>query len=111
MHTFWQREGLGVHFIAELVVVHLVLVIVGAQQCVVSHHLVTDGHERCAVVGLRAAHPQRVRVLLVAHRGHVLPDVAQGAAAVLSPHKLKIGSQSQSQNQNKWIGFATSRAE
>lgn len=96
--TFWQREDLGVNLIAELFVLHHVFVIVGAQQCVVSHHLVTDREEWRAVVPLCMAHPQRVRVLLVAHRSHILPDVAQGAAAVLGPHKLKIGSQLSCQN-------------
>lgn len=100
--TFWKREGLGVQLIAELFELQHVFVIVGAQQCVVSHHLVTDGHERrvTAAAALCMAHPQRVRVLLVAHRGHILPDVAQGAAAVLSPHKLKIRPQLHCQNQN-----------
>lgn len=103
-HTFWEREDLGVHLIAELFVGHHVFVIVGAQQRVVSHHLVMDGDDlRVAAVALCTAHPQRVRVLLVAHRGHILPDVAQGATAVLSPHKLKTRSQLHCQNQNTFI--------
>lgn len=87
--TFRERKRFGVHNGAEFLVVDQVFVVVGAEQRVVSHHLIVEGRGRLIHTRLRVGHPQRVCVLLVAHSGHVLPDFTQGASEVLHPEELQ----------------------
>lgn len=86
--TFRQREDYGIQMSAELLVVHQVLVIVGHQQRVVSHHLIVEGNG-CLTIFFWMGHPQCVGVLLVTHGGHVLPDFTQGTAVILHPQELQ----------------------
>lgn len=84
--TFRQGEDFGVHLSAELLVVHQVFVIVGAQQCVVSHHFIMERCESTFVaicIFLWTGHPQCVCVLLITHCGDILPNFTQGTCAVL----------------------------
>lgn len=90
--TFGQCEDFRVHVSAEVFVVDQVFIIMRPQEGVVTHHLVVDGQNGTLhAIGssLCTGHPQGVRVLLVTHGGHVLPDFAQGTAVVFYPQELR----------------------
>lgn len=90
--TFRQQEDFGVHVSAELLVFHQILVVMGPQQSVVSHHLIVNGNGgvfSSICTSLWMCHPQCVRVLLVTHSGHILPDFTQGTSVVLHPQELR----------------------
>lgn len=87
--TFGQCEDFRVHVSAEVFVVDQVFIIMRPQEGVVTHHLVVDGTLRAVGGTLCTGHPQGVRVLLVTHGGHVLPDFTQGTAVVFYPQKLR----------------------
>lgn len=90
--TFGQCEDFRVHVSTEVFVVDQVFIIMGPQEGVVTHHLVVDGQDGTlrAVGGpLCTGYPQGVRVLLVTHGGHVLPDFTQGTTVVFYPQELQ----------------------
>ncbi|QEA01230.1 hypothetical protein D0439_22390, partial [Lysinibacillus fusiformis] len=86
LHAVGELEDLRGEAVAEGGVVDLVLVVVGAQQAVEAVHLVVQGHGAAG----RAAHPQRVDVLLAAPVGDVLPDGAALPAEALLPNPLEV---------------------